>query len=202
MYFIKTPFFLKLLYPRSIWNKSRQEKKVYLTFDDGPCPAITPHVLDVLHHYGIKATFFCVGKNIEAYPALYQRILKEGHRTGNHTYNHLKGWNTSDVCYLADVEQCHRLTDSRLFRPPYARAKRSQLRALYPHYDVVMWDVMSGDFDESISPQKCLDNVVSNVENGSIVIFHDNQKAIPRVQYALPRTIEFLLINGYTIGLL
>src|SRR5690606_647376 len=137
MYFINAPFFLRWYYPKVTFNRSRIAKKVYLTFDDGPIPEITPFILDILASYNIKATFFCVGDNIAKNPDLYTRLLAEGHRVGNHTYNHLKGWNTPDEIYLENVAQCQQLTGTGLFRPPYARAKKSQLKHLYKDFEVV-----------------------------------------------------------------
>ncbi|MEJ5092243.1 polysaccharide deacetylase family protein [Sphingobacterium faecium] len=202
MYLVKAPFFLKLFYPKSIWNKSRKENKIYLTFDDGPIPELTPFVLDTLKQYNIKATFFCVGENIKKNPHLFERILLEGHQVGNHTYNHLKGWQTTDAHYLENIEKCQELTKSNLFRPPYGRAKKSQLAKLYPDYQIIMWDVLTGDFDLSLSPEKCYKNAIKHTENGSIIVFHDNIKAIPRVEYALPKTIAYLLSKNYHFELL
>lgn len=199
MYFVKSPFFLRWLYPKSIWHLPREKKKVYLTFDDGPIPEITPFILDILKKYQVKATFFCVGENIKKNPELFQRILLEGHQVGNHTYNHLKGWDTSDSVYLDNVAQCQLYTQTDLFRPPYAKAKKSQLKTLYKDYRVIMWDIMSGDFDQKLSPHQCLQNILPHIKNGSVIIFHDNIKSIPRVKYALPKTIEFLLAHHYQI---
>lgn len=197
MYLVKAPFFLKLIYPKSIWNKSRKENKIYLTFDDGPIPELTPFVLDTLKQYNIKATFFCVGENIKKNPHLFDRILSEGHQVGNHTYNHLKGWETSDAKYLENIQQCQKLTKSNLFRPPYGKAKKSQLKKLYPNYQIIMWDVLTGDFDHSVSPEKCFINATKYTQNGSIIVFHDNIKAISRVKHALPKTIAYLLAKNY-----
>lgn len=202
MYLVKAPFFLKLFYSKSIWNKSRKENKIYLTFDDGPTPELTPFVLDTLKQYNIKATFFCVGENIKKNPHLFERILIEGHQVGNHTYNHLKGWQTTDDHYLENVQKCQELTQSNLFRPPYGRATKSQLAKLYPDYQIIMWDVLTGDFDLSLSPEKCYKNAIKHTENGSIIVFHDNIKAIPRVEYALPKTIAYLLSKNYHFELL
>lgn len=202
MYFINAPFFLRWYYPKVTFNKSREEKKIYLTFDDGPIPEVTPFILDTLKNHQIKATFFCVGDNIAKNRSIYERILAEGHRVGNHTYNHLRGWDNDDKIYLDNIEKCQQLTQTTLFRPPYARAKRSQLKNLYEQYEIVFWDVLSGDFDVHISPEKCYQNVIRYVKNGSIIVFHDNIKALPRVSYALPKAIAYLKEKGYNFGVL
>lgn len=198
MYFVHAPFFLRWYYPNVTWNKSRAEKKLYLTFDDGPIPEITPWILDTLKKYNVKATFFCVGENIVKHPDIFQRLKNEGHSIGNHTHNHLKGWDCTDDEYLNNVYTCHELTQSTLFRPPYARAKKSQLKLLSNDFEFIYWDVLSGDFDTNITPEKCLNNVIKHTKNGSIIVFHDNTKAIPRVQYALPAIIKHYLSKGYT----
>jgi|SRR5690606_6834080 len=197
-YPIKSPFWLRWLYPRLIWHYSRDLSYLYLTFDDGPIPDVTPEILNILKEYDIKATFFCVGDNVRKHPDIFQRILDEGHRIGNHTYNHLKGWKTSYEEYIKNVESCNQLVKADLFRPPYGRGTRKQYRELEKLYKIIMWDVMSGDFDLAISPEQCLRNVTRNIENGSIIVFHDNLKAKKRVLYALPRTIEYGLARGYT----
>lgn len=197
MYLIRSPFYLRWLYPEVTWNKSRKEKNIYLTFDDGPIPEITPWILDTLLKYDVKATFFCVGENIKKNPLIFQRIINEGHQIGNHTYNHLKGWDYEDKDYLDNVYLCQKLTKTRLFRPPYARAKKSQLRILKDDFEIIYWDVLSGDFDLQLSPQKCLSNVLSNTRNGSIIVFHDNIKAIPRVEYVLPKILEHYKELGF-----
>lgn len=202
MYFAKAPLLLKLLYPKSIWNLSRAEKTVYLTFDDGPIPELTPYVLDILDSFQVKATFFCVGENIKKNPHLLELILNRGHRVGNHTYNHLNGRKTDTKTYLENVEACQELTQSDLFRPPYGMVRRKQLKSLYKTYRVIMWDILSGDYRLDLSPEDCLSNVLNNVRNGSIIIFHENIKASPRLEYALPRAIESLLAAGYTFKLL
>ncbi|ERJ61279.1 polysaccharide deacetylase family protein [Sphingobacterium paucimobilis] len=198
MYFVNAPFFLRWMYPSVTWNRSRLDKKIYLTFDDGPIPEITPWILDVLKEYQIKATFFCVGANIVKHPDIFQRLLQEGHRIGNHTYNHLKGWDTPDDSYIENVRLCQTHTQSNLFRPPYARAKKSQINRLKKEFELIYWDVLSGDFDLSLSPEKCYNNVLKHTKNGSIIVFHDNLKAIPRVKYALPKVIEHFLKKGFT----
>ncbi|HUH32451.1 MAG TPA: polysaccharide deacetylase family protein, partial [Daejeonella sp.] len=170
MYIAKSPFWLQWFYPSAIWHKSRKEKSIYLTFDDGPIPVVTPFVLNTLKSFNAKATFFCIGDNVKKHPEIYQQVLDEGHSVGNHTYNHLKGWNTDDVIYLENVSECAKLVKSNLFRPPYGRASRSQISNLKSQYSIVMWDVLSGDFDTSITPEKCLKNVISHTENGSIIV--------------------------------
>ncbi|MFD1769049.1 polysaccharide deacetylase family protein [Sphingobacterium suaedae] len=202
MYFVNAPFFLRWYYPNVTFNKSRSEKKIYLTFDDGPVPEATTFVLDTLARFQIKATFFCVGDNVQKHPVLFDRILKEGHQVGNHTYNHLKGWDTEDHVYLQNVQSCQDLTKTNLFRPPYARAKKSQLRQLDKHFQIIFWDVLSGDFDESLTPEKCLQHIINHTKNGSIIVFHDNPKAMPRMSYALPKAIAYLQTKGYTFDTL
>ncbi|MBL1409111.1 polysaccharide deacetylase family protein [Sphingobacterium faecale] len=202
MYFVNAPFFLRWMYPSVTWNRSRASKKIYLTFDDGPIPEITPWILDVLQEHQVKATFFCVGENIVKHPEIYQRLVQEGHRIGNHTFNHLKGWDTPDEVYIENVMLCQEHTKSKLFRPPYARAKKSQINILRKHFELIYWDVLTGDFDLNISPEKCYANVLKHTKSGSIIVFHDNLKAIPSVKYALPRTITHFLQKGYTFDTL
>ncbi|RQP08887.1 MAG: polysaccharide deacetylase family protein [Parapedobacter sp.] len=202
MYTVKAPFILPWLYPSLIWHRNRTEKRIFLTFDDGPIPDVTPFVINTLNNYGIKATFFCVGENIKKHPDLFDRLLENGHRIGNHTYNHLNGWKTPDEVYLLNIDRCQQLTGTSLFRPPYGRGKRSQYTELKKKYDIIMWDVLSGDFDRKLAPEQCLRNVLRYTRNGSIVVFHDNIKAIPRVTHALPRAIEHWLAEGYDFGVL
>ncbi len=202
IYPVKTPALLRWLYPYATWHRSRAEKSIFLTFDDGPIPDVTPEILNILKTYGVKATFFCVGENIIRHPELFRRLTAEGHSIGNHTFNHLNGWKTADGRYLSNVQACQDLIHSRLFRPPYGRAKKTQLRQLKNTYQIIMWDVMSGDFDPGLSPEKCLKNVLTHTTNGSVVVFHDNIKAASRVLYALPRAIEHWQTQGYTFGLL
>ena len=200
MYLVKSPLLLKWYYPSLTWNKSRAEKAIYLTFDDGPIPDVTEFVLKTLRDQQVKATFFCIGDNIRKHPQLFQQLLNEGHKVGNHTFNHLKGWKTDDATYLNNFEQCQRLTGSKLFRPPYGRIKKSQVRQIrerYPDMNIIMWDVLSGDFDLKLTPESCYHNVDKYVENGSIIVFHDSLKAFERLQYALPRSIADLKAKGY-----
>lgn len=205
MYLAKTPWLLKKLYPGLTWHKSRDSHCIYLTFDDGPIPIVTPFVLNILKQYQAKATFFCIGDNVNKHPEIYKQLLDEGHRIGNHTYNHLKGWVTEDETYIANFLKCDELLHTQLFRPPYGRAKRLQvkkLKQLNPQLDVIMWDVLSGDFDRQLSPDGCLNNVLKYTGNGSIVVFHDSLKAFPRLEYTLPRALEYWSKQGYTFGVL
>lgn len=202
MYFVQSPFFLRWMYPKVVWNKSRKDKILYLTFDDGPIPEITPWILDTLAKYNAKATFFCVGENIKKYPEIFERIINEGHQVGNHTYNHLRGWDYSDEEYLENVYKCQELTKTNLFRPPYARAKKSQLRVLQNDFEIIYWDVLSGDFDINLSPSCCYKNIINHTKNGSIIVLHDNIKAIPRVEYVLPKLLSHFTESGYTFNTL
>lgn len=194
---------MRWLYPTLTWHKPRDRKRIFLTFDDGPIPDVTPWVLNTLKRHGIQATFFCVGANIEKNPDIFKRILDEGHQVANHTYDHLNGWKHKDKVYLSNVERCEQLTGTRLFRPPYGRGKRSQYKALKEKgYQVVTWDVLSGDFDTRLAPDKCLRGVLKHTRNGSIVVFHDNIKAVPRLEYVLPRAIKHWLDSGYEFATL
>ncbi len=197
MYFIKSPWWLKRVYSLLVWHIPTREKEVYLTFDDGPHPTITPFVLDCLKAYNAKATFFCIGKNVLDHPATYQRVIDEGHSVGNHTYNHLNGWKTDDAVYLKNVFLAKDHINSRLFRPPYGRISKFQIKQLLPSFKIIMWDVLSGDFDIKLSPQTSLQNVVANVRSGSVVVFHDSEKAFARLEYALPKALEHLSEKGY-----
>ena len=192
MYFVKTPWWLRKIYSRALtWRFPSENNEIFLTFDDGPHPDITPFVLDCLRQYNAKATFFCIGKNVKQYHQIYQQIQEEGHRIGNHTHNHLNGWKTSDAQYLADVTLAKRYINSNLFRPPYGRISRSQIQQIKHEFKIIMWDVLSGDFDVGLSPQKCLQNVLSNTETGSVIVFHDSEKAFDRMKYALPEAVKF-----------
>ncbi len=205
MYPVKSPFWLQWSYPSLIWHKNRKEKCIYLTFDDGPIPVVTPFVLSTLEKFNAKATFFCVGDNVAKYRDTYAQVKNAGHAIGNHTYHHLNGWKTDDGIYLENIKKCDQLVSSNLFRPPYGKIKKPQLKKLKmanPKLEVVMWDVLSGDFDQKLSPQKCLNHVVKNVESGSIIVFHDSLKAFNRLEYALPKALEYLVAEGYSFGTL
>ncbi len=197
MYIVRPTYLLRKIYPKAIWRVPTVEKKIFLTFDDGPVPVITPWVLDVLKNENIKATFFCVGENVAKNPEIYQRVLDEKHAVGNHTYNHLKGWNTHGIQYVKNVIKCAEVVNSKLFRPPYGRIKNSQLTLINKQYSVIMWDVLSGDYDKKTSPEQCLKNVVDNIRNGSIIVFHDSHKAQKNMEYALPKFIQFAKEKGY-----
>lgn len=198
MYLTKTPGFIQSLFPTFLWKIPTSEKKVFLTFDDGPIPGITPWVLDQLDSFGAKATFFCVGENIEKYPEIFNQILKAGHDVGNHTHNHLSGWSSDNLPYFHNIRKCARLVNSDLFRPPYGKMKPSQAQFLQRHYQIVMWDVLSGDFDKDLSGKQCLNNVMKGVKPGSIVVFHDSIKAMENMKFALPRALESLSDLGYS----
>ncbi|RDC54489.1 polysaccharide deacetylase family protein [Pedobacter chinensis] len=216
MYLIKSPFLLKWYYPSLLWNKSRTEKVIYLTFDDGPIPNVTDFVLKTLKAFNAKATFFCIGDNIVKHPEVYAKVINDGHAIGNHTFNHLKGWETDDETYVKNALMCQQLTCTSLFRPPYGRIKKSQIKSLqlavsnfqFPvqtansKLQIVMWDVLSGDFDTNLTPEKCCRNVIKHTENGSIIVFHDSLKAFDRLEYALPRVLKYFTDKGFTFSTL
>ncbi|MFL5811521.1 MAG: polysaccharide deacetylase family protein [Flavisolibacter sp.] len=201
-YFIKVNWIIKRLFPSYIWNLPREDNAVYLSFDDGPDPVVTRWVLDQLRNYNAKATFFCVGENVEKYPELYQSLIDEGHATGNHTYAHKNGWEINDAEYMDDVAAGAKFVHSNLFRPPYGRIRSSQAKQLatvtgLKKVHVIMWEVLSADFDTSFTPEQCLSNVIKNVSAGSIVVFHDSENAFKNLKYSLPLTLEFLKEKGY-----
>ncbi|MFB6455523.1 polysaccharide deacetylase family protein [Chitinophaga sp. Hz27] len=201
-YLTKTPGILKAIYSSCIWNMPASSNSIYLTFDDGPHPEATPFVLDQLKKYDAKATFFCIGKNVIEYPEIYQRILEEGHSTGNHTHNHLNGWKTSTDKYIENILQARQYIDSPLFRPPYGKITPFEIRMLkkkIPGAKVIMWDILSGDFDVDINGEACVQNVVFKLNPGAIVVFHDSTKAWSRLSYALPRVLEFCKKQKYAL---
>ncbi|TKC07209.1 polysaccharide deacetylase family protein [Pedobacter frigoris] len=200
MYLTKSPILLKWYYPSLTWNKPRDRKVIYLTFDDGPIPDVTDFALKTLKSFNAKATFFCIGDNIRKHPDVFNQIKNDGHSVGNHTFNHLKGWKTPDKIYLKNFQMCQEQTATNLFRPPYGRIKKSQIRsirAIYPDLQIIMWDVLSGDFDINLSPEKCCKNVLQNTRNGSIIVFHDSLKAFDRMRYALPKVLAHFSNAGY-----
>src|SRR5436190_5276509 len=202
-YLVKTPLLLKKIYPSYLWSISTKEKILYLTFDDGPHPEITPFVLRQLKRYNALATFFCIGKNVVSFPAIYKQIHDEGHAVGNHTYNHLNGWKTENEIYLKDIAEASKVIDSTFFRPCYGRItsfQASKLKQVMKDKEpiIVMWDVLSGDFDTACSPQQCLANVLFASVPGSIIVFHDSEKAFPRLEYTLPRILKYFSEKGYS----
>lgn len=203
-YWVKTPKWLPKLFPKElIWKMpADSEPAVYLTFDDGPNPETTTFILDLLIKYGAAATFFCIGKNVVEHPLLYKRILQEGHTMGNHTQHHLNGWKYDNHTYLNNILKAGKFIESRNFRPPYGRIKISQSRRLVKSkhpWKIYMWDILSGDFDTTITPEQCLQNVLQYIEPGSIIVFHDSVKAFPRMSLALPRVLDFCKKNNWAI---
>jgi peptidoglycan-N-acetylglucosamine deacetylase len=200
-YFVKMYGWIQALFPKYLWQMTSAEKKLYLTFDDGPHPIYTAFVLDELKKHHAKATFFCIGNNVQLYPDVYKRIIDEGHSVGNHTYNHLNGSKTKTATYIQDINEAAKYIDSNLFRPPYGRISTFKAKLLLQKnnpYKIVMWTVLSGDFDLKLSKQRCLKNVLSNVDNGSIVVFHDSEKASERLMFTLPIVLEKLQHKGFT----
>lgn len=186
-----------------IWRrKVAGKRQVYLTFDDGPCPETTPQLLDILDRNGIKATFFCVGDNVRKYPELFAELIRRGHRVGNHTMHHLKGFRTACQTYVADVEMADSLIGSRLLRPPYGRIRLSQLRRLRSKYTIVFWDVITRDYNRKLSPEFVCGVVRRYARNGSVIVFHDSQKASKNMLAAIQPSIDYLKTEGYTFALL
>lgn len=205
LYFTKTPGILRLLYKNCTWRLQPSERTVYLTFDDGPHPRATPFVLEQLDKYKAKASFFCIGKNVAEHPDIFQEIFIAGHAAGNHTYHHLNGWKTGAAEYLEDIRAADQYIHSRLFRPPYGKItprQISRLRSERSDMDIIMWDVLSGDFDTSLPPTGCLERVLLKTESGSIVVFHDSEKAWDRMSYVLPRVLEYFSKKGFKIAAL
>jgi peptidoglycan/xylan/chitin deacetylase (PgdA/CDA1 family) len=203
MYFVKAPNLLKKIYPKGLVWDIKSEDAIYLTFDDGPHPEATPFVLSELEKYKALATFFCIGKNVLAYPKIYQKIIEKGHKIGNHTYSHLNGWHVNNETYLEDILKAQKLIQSNLFRPPYGRIKKNQAKCIQNlGYQIILWDVLSGDFDEKISPEKCWENIKKNIKPGCIIVFHDSSKAFERMKYALPKTLELCIRNNWKMNLL
>lgn len=210
---IKTPKLVPKLFPNYVWNIETGKKELYLTFDDGPTPDVTPWVLNTLKSFNAKATFFCIGKNVEKYPDIFQRIIAEGHSVGNHTYNHLKGWRTKTSEYIENFLLAEKIIGSemrnkkselqKLFRPPYGQIKPQQgTKIIEKGYKVIMWDVLSFDWDKTVSEENCLDNILSKTKPGSIIVFHDSVKASRNMQYALPKALDFFSKEGYTFNII
>ena len=200
-YLISIPWWLKRLYNKGlIWSRSTKHKRIYLSFDDGPHPLITNFVLDTLKENSIKATFFCIGDNVLKYPETFERIVKEQHSIGNHTHNHLNGWKTDNIQYYKNILQAAKHIPSKLFRPPYGKIKPTQANYLLKRgWRIIMWNSLSADFDSSIDGVTCFNNVKSTMKNGSIVVFHDSEKAFDRLKIALPLLIEYCREQHYEI---
>lgn len=204
---IKTNWIIKKIFSNYVWNIPNTENKIYLTFDDGPIPEITEWVLEELKKHQVKATFFCIGDNIGKHPEIFKKVISEGHAIGNHTFNHLNGWKTTTERYLENFERCEKIIqqtvinnlNAKIFRPPYGKIKRSQAKFIRKlGYKIIMWDVLSVDFDSALAKEKCLENVLSNVESGSIIVFHDSIKAFKNLEYVLPKTLTYLKERNFT----
>ena len=194
----RIPRIVEILFPGAICRIPVENKKtVYLTFDDGPIPEATPMVLDILKQHNVRATFFCVGDNIKKHHGIFERVKKEGHTIGNHTFNHLDGWKKSVKEYADNVRTCQELVNSRLFRPPYGRITLKQYKHLEREYDIIMWDVLSMDYDKDLTAEECLELVKKHTRPGSIIVFHDSIKAKEKIPYLLPKTLEFIASEGY-----
>lgn len=196
------PRFLRPLFGKLIWRVKTESKLIYLTFDDGPVPEVTPQVLDILDEYGWKATFFCVGDNVRKYPEVYQEVLRRGHRVGNHSFNHIRGYRYSVEDYVANVQKASVYIESRLFRPPHGKITFSQIKALKEDYDIVMWDVITYDYDKKKKAEQILRTVRNYLRKGSIVVFHDSIKAKENVLTVLPQALAYWKEKGYSYGLL
>ena len=205
-YLVKTPKFVRRLFPKRVWAFPNSKNSVYLTFDDGPIPLVTPWVIEVLKQYKAKATFFCVGDNVIKHANVFQQIIEEGHSIGNHTYHHLNGWSTKTKDYINNCKKCedslnrvqdYKSSSNPLFRPPFGKLTLKQSKTLQEKgFHIIMWDVLSADFDTKISNKKCLENVLKNIKPGSIVVFHDSLKSYDKLRYVLPKVLDFLKINN------
>jgi peptidoglycan/xylan/chitin deacetylase (PgdA/CDA1 family) len=197
MFIEQPPLLVRWIYPRAYWRMNRHQKSVYLTFDDGPIPEITPWVLDLLDHYGIKATFFLVGDNVRKHPREFQMIKDRGHRLGNHTYNHIRGFEYLSKNYLANTDKANALIQTDLFRPPHGHMRWAQYMVLRRKYRIVMWDLVTRDYSKRLNGEQVLQKVKHYARNGSIITFHDSLKSERNLKYALPKAIEWLLAEGY-----
>ncbi|REK04796.1 MAG: polysaccharide deacetylase family protein [Bacteroidetes bacterium] len=199
---IKFEDILQRFTPSLTWNIPVDDKRIFLTFDDGPVPEATAWVLDELNKFQVKATFFCVGENVRRNPDLYERIIIEGHSVGNHTQHHMNGWKTEKTKYLNDVKECSKFIKSGIFRPPYGRLKLNQIKELKKKYSIIMWDVLSMDYDHRLSPENCIERVKRRTKPGSIVVFHDSAKAMPRLKKSLPVLLSYFINEGFTPDLI
>lgn len=194
---VKSPKVFETLYPSATWKFPSKEKELYLTFDDGPHPVITPWVLNKLKEYKAKATFFCIGRNVERYPEIFMEIKRQGHSVGNHTYSHLNGWKTSNKHYYEDVDLASQFIDSKLFRPPYGKIRPLQLQHLKKEYLIIMWDILSKDYSMSTSPEDCYKNVSDYAQRGSVIVFHDSKKAEKNMKYSLSMLLDEMEKKNY-----
>ncbi|MBO6034406.1 MAG: polysaccharide deacetylase family protein [Paludibacteraceae bacterium] len=202
MFIERIPNILRLIYRRALWRGSASEKVIYLTIDDGPTTLNTQWILDLLDKYGVKATFFCIGRNVEAHPELYNMILENGHRTGLHGYDHKRGLYSDTRAFFADIEHASQFIKSDLFRPPHGNISPRQLRELSKRYTVVLWDVITRDYNRDLSGEDVLNIAMKYSRNGSIVVFHDSEKAMNNMRYALPKAIEYWIKEGYSFKLI
>jgi len=200
MKLVRVRWWMKWLYPGVEWNYPEQEKTIYITFDDGPVPEVTPAVLAILRQFNVKATFFCLGDNVRKHPDIFRQVQEEGHRIGHHGYRHLNAWNTSAEVYLRDVEEGAKLISSDLFRPPYGKLTLRTLFALRKKYRIIMWDVISCDYDERVPAEQVYHNVIENVRPGSVVVFHDSRKAAANLLTTLPRVLLNIRERGYVFN--
>lgn len=198
MYFTKTPYIFTKLLPSILW-KSREKKTVHLTFDDGPTEKVTSFILDILKKHNVKASFFCIGTKAKSLPKLIERIKKEGHTIGNHTNDHQDGWKTKTDEYIDSINEANKIIQSNLFRPPYGRLTPKQYQTIRDRYKIVMWDIMPGDFDDNKSAKECYETILDNLEDGSIIVLHDNEKAYKKISYILPKLLEQLHSDGWEI---
>ncbi len=198
----RVPQWLRLLFPKLEWEGNTEGQRIYLTFDDGPIPGVTDWVLDTLEKYDARATFFCVGENVQRHPDIYERIAQKGHAVGNHTFHHVKGWSTDTVAYSEEVARTATMVRSDLFRPPYGRISRSQVLALRPSYRIIMWSLLSGDYESGLNRERSLRKLMQHTRPGSIVVFHDSEKARANLEWLLPRYLEFCAARGYIFATL
>jgi peptidoglycan/xylan/chitin deacetylase (PgdA/CDA1 family) len=196
---VRLPSFLRWIYPNAIWNLPSERKVLYLTFDDGPNPVVTEKILELLEEYDAKATFFCIGKNIEQHPELLKLVKSKGHHIGSHTYSHINGWESNSTDYLTDYQKGRELASSNLFRPPYGRILLNPLQTIQKQDKVIMWDILSKDYDASITPETVLNNVLRNIKPGAIIVFHDSEKAKKNVLAVLPQLLQYLKQQGYAM---
>lgn len=197
MYLVKTLYILRLLLPNLVCRVPDPGKKIFLSFDDGPTPEITPWVLDQLNLFSAKATFFCLGENVKHNPQLFGRIIAEGHSAGNHSYSHLNGLKVSNQDYFEDIERAGSFIPGKLFRPPFGKMKYSQYRRLKEVYQLVLWDVMPGDFDKKLSKENCLKNVIKHAREGSVIVLHDTLKAEDKLRYVLPEILKYFTNKNF-----